>query len=302
MSSEHKSGSQMKGGKLTEYIAGIRETYKNRRIVENRFVLKPRTFESKKREYFQNLALQNYSVFKSHAKEGLWVKTSDGKRDWGNMSEHCLVEVARVGVIADILNFSDGTKQKLQQAAALHDIGKKRQKDLVAKVGLSFESFDKAAIELQAFISELGFDKDIAEIAGACGHEPLLATILPILEKPEAERNEVEIAQLVMFYVDNYTINSDWVTPAETTPEDQTINDQDRRNKKNENNPRYERLNEEGRKYFNGRTSYETQLATGKKIEHFIASIYEQKSGTNTNALDLPEIVDNEIRRRISKL
>src|SRR3989344_5741892 len=84
-----------------------------------------------KTKFFANLATKNTGAFKQHAREGLWVRNEKGERDWGNVSEHCLVEIARVSVLADMIGLSKSVSKDLELAAGLHDAGKKQEKDIV---------------------------------------------------------------------------------------------------------------------------------------------------------------------------
>ena len=90
----------------------------------------PEQIIDKKREYFVRLGLQMREALKLHKKAGLWER-KEGKRDWGNVSEHCLVETARVNVFADKLGLSEDVKKDLATAAALHDSFKKGEKEIV---------------------------------------------------------------------------------------------------------------------------------------------------------------------------
>src|SRR6185369_17983597 len=85
-------------------------------------------FDLKKRRYFARVTARVVSAFKLHRTVGgLWERTPEKKRDWGNVSEHCLVEVARTEVLSDITGLTGETKRNLTLAAASHDYGKKQE-------------------------------------------------------------------------------------------------------------------------------------------------------------------------------
>lgn len=83
--------------------------------------------DQKKTKYFSDLALSVKDAFRLHKKFGQ-LTDEEGKRPWGNVSEHCLVEVARVKTLAELLNLDSHITKDLMYAAALHDISKRREK------------------------------------------------------------------------------------------------------------------------------------------------------------------------------
>src|SRR5437588_8011011 len=97
-------------------------------------------FESQKRDYFFSLGLKVRRALSLHKDVGLWNRVyTDGKlvnkRDWGNVSEHCLVEVARIATLAEMLDFSEQTTRELEISATLHDFNKRYEKEsMVAAV------------------------------------------------------------------------------------------------------------------------------------------------------------------------
>lgn len=258
--------------------------------------------EKQKVYYFAGLGMSTRDAFRQHIAEGLWrhINGADGDRktirDWGNVSEHCLVEVARTEVLADMMGFSDSGKRDLKTAAALHDAQKKQQKAIVLESGLSFASFDLAAEEAHKTLKNAGYSEQIVVIAGAVGHESL-PNVIPLLEKNTL--TEFEKAQLVMHYVDDYTVNANWANIAEVV-NGIKINELDRRMSANEANERYMKLNEEGRQHFNGETAYQAQRRVGHMVEARIAQLIHESTGQVIDPLDLPELIDHEIRSRIA--
>ncbi|MBI4778927.1 hypothetical protein HY797_00550 [Candidatus Falkowbacteria bacterium] len=80
----------------------------------------PNPFERQKTKYFYRLAIKTREMLKFHKVVGLWQRKG-GERDWGNVSEHCLVEVARADIFAEKLKLAGEVKRDLVMAAALHD-------------------------------------------------------------------------------------------------------------------------------------------------------------------------------------
>ncbi len=250
----------------------------------------------RKKAYFIRIGLQMRKALQLHKEAELWER-KEGKRDWGNVSEHCLVEVARTDVFADLLALPDDMKGDLRLAAALHDFFKKSEKEIVTKGALSWESFGTASQEAALQLQAAGFSEKIIHLTGATGHEAFI----------EAERlagteilSPEEVAYLVLHYVDNYTRGSAWAIPAERTPEGKPIkNELERRAEMNEENPRYAQLNEEGRPHFGGKTTFEAQRCIGNLVEQRLARLIQERGGLSVEPKDLPEFVDKEIKKRI---
>ncbi|OGG50020.1 hypothetical protein A2763_03690 [Candidatus Kaiserbacteria bacterium RIFCSPHIGHO2_01_FULL_54_36] len=248
-----------------------------------------------KTRFFSRLAVEIREALKLHKKAGLWER-KDGKRDWGNVSEHCLVEVARTDVFADMLNLPDDLKEDLRVAAALHDFFKKGEKEIVTKKGLSWDAFEAASEESTRQMREEGFSERIVHLANSSGHTSFLETE-DILRKESLSQEDV--AYLVQHYVDDYTLGSGWTAPAEITADGRHINDLDRRIDATEPNPRYAQLNEEGRAKFGGETVFEAQRRIGNAVEARLARLTNENSGQSIHPKDLPQLIDKEIRKRI---
>lgn len=257
----------------------------------------PELFSDKKRLYFVSLGLRVWEAFLLHKKVGLWNRT-DGKRDWGNVTEHCLVEVARVDIFTDKLNLPEDIRKDLNTAAALHDFFKKGEKEIITSEGLSWDSFEKASEESTRQMREAGFNDRIVRLANSIGHGSLVET--DSILKKESISSE-DLAYLALHYVDDYTIGSDWANPVENI-DDKQINDLDRRMDKNEANQRYARLNEEGRTKFSGETTFEAQRRIGHLVEERLACFIAGNSGQTLDPKELPQFIDREIQSKIEGL
>ncbi len=259
---------------------------------------KPEQFNNKKRRYFIRLGLSVREALKLHKKVGLWER-KDSKRDWGNVSEHCLAEAARVDVLADKLGLSDEIKRDLVVAAAVHDFFKKGEKEIVSTEGLTWDSFEKATEESTRQMREAGFSERIVRLANAVGHDSLKETETILKEEQLTQENT---AYLVLHYVDDYAIGSDWADPAEMSSDCNKINSFDKRIDSNEANPRYARLNEGGREYFNGETTFEAQRRIGHLVEEKLTTLLSEKTGQIIDPKELPQLIDAEIKKEIENL
>jgi len=247
--------------------------------------------EAKKTEYFSRLARKFYSAFVLHQTQGkLWDRTDEGKRSWGNVSEHCLVEVARAGVLSDLLKFSPEAKENFMYAAALHDLSKRREKELpVSEGGISWEEYETEVSQWsEGRIVMSGFSQEIADLSEAVGHGSL-PKIEKMLEHPE-NLSESDITYLAMHYVDAYTRGSEWVTPY-----DGVTSELDLRAKKNKDNKTLARLQEDGKKVFNGRNYNDVMVDAVHKIEILFSRLIRERKNLAIEPARIPEFIDEQI-------
>jgi len=254
------------------------------------------SFERKRTNFFSKIALHTKDALKMHKRAGLWEK-KEGRRDWGNVSEHCLVVVARAMVLAEKLNLSEDIKKDIAMAAALHDFFKKGQKEVVTAGGLTWDSFEAASKESARQVQEAGFDERIVRLVNSTGAEDSIQDVENVLKQKKL--SEEDAASLILHYVDDYTIGSDWANPVESLSDGRQINDLDRRVDKNISNQRYAILNEEGKKHFHGQTLYDAQRRVGHLNEERLVDLINEKGGQLINPKDLPYLIDQEIKAKI---
>jgi len=247
-------------------------------------------FDKKKQKYFSRLGLSVRESFDLHKKAGLWDRVPESsKRDWGNVSEHCLVEVARVGVFSKLLGLSDKVSGELAEAAAMHDFYKKGEIETARAAGFTWESFNEASDKATKMMRENGVGGSVVRLVNSIGHYSL-NEVQEVLNKPEL--GDADLAYLVMHYVDDYTINADWAVGGDIIGE---------RMKNNANNPRYAQINETGRQHFNGETAYEAQARVGHAVQDRLAHEISNRAGINVEPMELPIYVDNRIREQINE-
>lgn len=247
-------------------------------------------FEDKERDFFIKIGLHVREAFKMHKdKEAgdLWGR-KDSQKDWRNVSEHCLVEAARAEVFAEKLELSGETKNNLIIAVALHDFYKKHEIEKAGEEGLSFESMVHASEEASKILKKRGFSKKIIRLVGSVGADSLIETE-EILKKQNL--TEEDIAFLILHFIDDYSTGSDWVE-AGTDALGIRID-------KAEANPKYKLLNEQGREYFNGETSFEAQRRVGNLVQDKIANLMKERGMTIDDSSGIPYMVDQEIKNKI---
>jgi hypothetical protein len=255
----------------------------------------PEAFDRAKTDYFYRLGLKTREALKLHKAEGLWERAADGEREWGNVSEHCLVEAARAIEFAEIFGFNEELKADIVLAAVLHDVYKRRETEYVKANGITWDSFVYSDEQSTKLLESAGFSPRVVRLASSVGFSSLEET-KEILEKPDLKDDDV--AYLCMHYIDDFTAGSDWAEPAQIA-NGQKRNSIDNRMDKNEANERYAVLNEAGREHFEGMTTFEFQREVAYATENRLVELLEAKTGTVVEPKDLPVFIDNEIRARI---
>jgi len=265
----------------------------------------------KKTKFFSELALSLKKALKLHKFPGeLWGRTPDKKRDWGNVSEHCLVEAVRAETIADLLHLPEQTKNDLKLAAALHDYDKKHE-ILETKKAMKTGEAVLPALEpikekARKNIEAAGFDGSVIDIFESAGGYP--ETMIKIKDIVDKERvSDQELSMLIMNYVDAYTHGSSWVNPTEQSG-DEVLNDLDRKIIKIANNPTYAKLRAEAREqlkhapFFKDKSDTEALVAIGHSIEKKLATLISERSGVKMDPIQLPEKIDEMIKNKISQI
>ena len=268
--------------------------------------------KNKKTGYFAKLALSVLRGMRMHKNPGgLWERR-DGKRDWGNVSEHCLVVVARVDALGDMLRLSTRTKRELKLGACLHDYHKKHEVlAMKASVHAGGDGMDVSntadgagAMKLRA----AGWSDSIVEIATGCGGKPPEVFAMDdVLEKEFWDDHD--LARLILHYVDGYTCDSNWVQPAVEREDGTRMNEVDRRTAKNLTNSTYQKQNLRLVPFFDelpkfrGRGAIENEGIVCHMIEQRLSAVIaDANKGVAIDPLDIPEMVDNVIRERMEAL
>lgn len=243
-----------------------------------------------KTHYFQELSLKTRKSLALHKNQGgLW----DKENPWRNVSQHCLVEAARSEVFTDLLGLPDDIKSDLRLASSGHDFNKRNE---IEGVSQNMASVSESGNQAETWMRETGINgRVIVWIRGLEDSRLLEAEKIALKESLSSD----DIAYIVMHYLDDYTINSQWVTPANVDDNSRRVNDLDRRIDRLETNPKYAQLNEGGRTIFNGETTFKAQRRVGHLLEQTLTRLINQRQGTDIDPLDLPEYVDENIRQRI---
>lgn len=257
--------------------------------------LKETEFEINKREYFYRLGLKVRKALQPHKAWGLWDRKPDDpkkERDWGNVSEHCLVTVARSEAFADLLGFSPAVRNGLMLAAAVHDFYKKGFKEATRNSADPRADTLRAEQESARIVGQSRLPFEAVEIVKILGDRMILVAC-QIAEQPVV--SELDQAKLVLRYIDDYTVGSNWVGSVDTVGK----NSLDRRVEANDANPKYRQNSEQWREYLDGESLHEAQRRVGHLIERRLAKIINTPRKEPIEALSLPQFIDESVQLRI---
>ena len=196
------------------------------------------TEQIKKTRYFQGKTTSHISEMRQAKKSGLFPK----KERWRNVVEHMIVEAEAVDVLAEALGVSDIERKNLYTSALLHDVYKRREKEIATEKGAS--GYDESARLQAEWIRSLGYSNDIVEMTESTGHASLVRF---------QDLDQISVVQKIIHYADDITQGNDLVSL------DQRIDGL-------EANPSYKEINQKGVEVL-GRTYFVVQRETSKKIE-----------------------------------
>lgn len=154
----------------------------------------PESFELKKRRYFSNFALKHLSAFRLHKEQGLLPKTEG----WSNVSEHCLLEAVAVDVVSEKLNLGQKERDRLVEAALLHDYFKRREiETMKARGETGLDIIKEVEVQSESVLISKGVDPEVVRMTGLVGAGSL----------EYFENNDTKLDEKILHYVDDITDN-----------------------------------------------------------------------------------------------
>jgi hypothetical protein len=239
--------------------------------------IKQTTDKEKQTAYWQKRTLQALPETRAAKAAGLFPK----KEGWRNVEEHMLVAAEAADVLAELLDLPKHERNDLYKAALLHDIGKRKQKGLIDKKGE--EGIEEAALWRSSFIRDRGYSEKVIQLTKMTGHRSLVR----LLKNPKAEqlelKEDIDLATLILHYVDDITMNSRIVTVDE------------RMDALESRQPPYPEAGK-GREIFN-RTYYQVQRIVAHLIEEkFVARLGIEKAD------EIPDLIREKINERIADI
>lgn len=232
---------------------------------------------------------------------------------WRNVTEHCLVQVARAEVLARWIGLPEDIIADIKKAEILEDFSKKQEIESTRQAEEKGESplqaYKKHTVEAVSLLRKAGFSKSVIYFASAPGgHVEQLLETRKILCKDTL--NNKDWGYLLTHIVDDYSVRSDCVRPSEKAPSIFPIgrrNIIDFKSEENRNNPAYKKiLAEIGEELkatpFEGKHNQDVMVAVSHGIERRLAQRIFKRTGEIVNPFEIPELVDQEIREAIENI
>ena len=224
-------------------------------------------------------------------------------QNWPNVLDHCLIEAARADIFAKLLGFSAELRDDLVTASLVHDAYKRQEVEAIKAEssigGTGMEAEIRANDTALAQLAEQKFSDRVIRLVGLVGGgAPVVLEIQRIIDQ-EAHTEE-ELAALVVHYIDNYTRDSDPVTPA-IQESGIWINDIDRRARANMAKQQYAGIDTEWKKQyahdqrFAGKNSFEVMVMVSRKIENVLMNHLSHAVTQNSGVVQLPELIERSL-------
>lgn len=269
------------------------------------------TYKEKKTQFWAQMALSVREGIRMHQVTGQMTKDPEThKRPWGNISQHCLVQVARVETLGRWIGLSDSLISEMKMGAALHDFHKKH--DITAtRQAIQDGGSPLAAVRAEQekgedLLRDAGFTSRVRRLASSAGGDsPQLIEAQRILDL--GNLSDEDLAYLVVHYVDDCSIGADWVLPSQVGPNEERINIIDFRAAGNKAKPEYAIISQQitaelsGHPVFGSMSSYDAWSLVFHQIEQRLVQRIIARIGEDIDPTTIPELVDQKIREAIEK-
>lgn len=225
--------------------------------------------------YWSGQAIKHLPEMRLAKETGLFPK----KEGWRNVVEHELVEAEAADVLAEVLNLSSTDRQNVYTACSVHDLEKRRETELIRKVGPS--GYELSQQEQADLLRSRGYSEEVIKLTQSVGGM-FLPAMLKNSKSPKLEiKDDLSLPTMIVHYVDDITLNNDIVPLRE-------------RIDYLESNPRYKEANEQGRALFGGRTYTQVEWEVGRLLEEKLAQMLGVKPSSR-----LPNFIKTKIQERI---
>jgi hypothetical protein len=260
--------------------------------------------QGKKRMYFASMGL---SVSDGLALHRLSGQLQRGQDSWRNVTEHCLAEVARVDVLARWIRLPEAMIREIKMGSFLHDFDKKQEIIATKNADKQGESpLIAARVEQEkgdTLLADDGFSNRVIRFASSAGGDaPQLIEVQNILN--QTNLSDSDWAYLLVHYVDDCSVGSDWVRPKD---DNRRVNIIDYRAEENKAKKTYTKISMEiGEKLigtpFEGMNNHDAMSLVSHQIERRLAQRILERTGEVVDPLDIPEKVDQKIRESIEQM
>lgn len=267
--------------------------------------------KNKAKQFWVRESLGVLSAMRMHRVSGQIEKDPETRnRPWGNVTEHCLVEAARVEVLGRWIGLPPSIITEVKVGAVLHDFSKKQEIIVTKEANTSGASLLSVLEAEHAksghLLKEAGFSDKIVRLSGSAGGlVPQLVESQRILDKPIL--SDDDWAYLLVHYIDDCSIGSDWVKLSTVEEGGERINIIDFRARGNKANPTYEKVSQEATQQlqeypeFEGMSNIDASSFVSHQIERRLAERIYEKTGELVDPYLIPELIDQKIREAIDQ-
>lgn len=171
-----------------------------------------RTPTENKTIYWAKMALSVRNALLMHRVSDQMTKDPKTReRPWGNITEHCLVEVARVEVLGRWIGLPEDLVLDMKRGAILHDFPKRQEIEATREANQNGTSplaaVKKVQAESEQILIDAGFDERVRRLASGSGYAPQIIEAQRILDK--SFLSDDDWACLIVHYIDDCSIGSD---------------------------------------------------------------------------------------------
>lgn len=272
--------------------------------------IRERTPKEIKTGYWARMALSVREAIDMHYISGQMTKDPQTKeRPWGNVTEHCLVETARVETLGGWIGLPEDSIKDMKIGAFLHDYSK-RQEIIATKEANKSGTSPLAAVKVEQqkseeLLIEHGYGNRVRRLASSAGgYAPQLIEAQRILDQPDI--SDEDWAYLIVHYVDDCSIGTDWVRPSQVNTTGNRVNIIDYRAEGNKAKTGYNRISEEisaelaDHPVLGGMNSHDSMSIVSHGIERRLAQRIAEITGESIDPLLIPELVDQRIRQALT--
>lgn len=197
------------------------------------------------------------------------------KEGWRDVVEHELVEAEACDILAEALGLPDVRRKTLRDAASLHDVEKRRERELFEQEGS--EGAKRSEAEQTAFLKSRGYSEEVVKLTQSVGGYSLVSFVEDPKASPIKLRQDIDLATLIIHYADDITLVGDLVPLRERIAYVKQ---------------KYRVEDEESRKIFAGRLGSDVQFEVSRQIEEKLAQML---------GVDPPEKLPEWIRGKIAE-
>lgn len=232
-----------------------------------------------------------------------------GKREWSNVTWHCLCVGQRARILGEWLGLAPDLVDDMQRAGNLHDYDKEPEIKLHKQRKGQDKPYLGDLIELGKQGSQRLRDEGVSErvvwLASAPGGLPGEITVsYDIVTKPSMTNEEW--AFVLIHLADDMALGSKSVVPSrpnESGGKDNVIDDRAAENKRKSYSSQSSVETQQAlvnHPFFGGMHAFDAMAAVSHMIEKRFAEELASRTGESLDPVEIPELVDQRLRARIT--